>query len=235
MFPRMSDTIYKIVIALQIIFVAMFLLGFVATFTEQERVKEDSREIITDKVVRAVNSQVGLAEELLNTKFAKNGLADYQIETLKAEIASYKQDPRGFVAQVTLNRELSEPPTSANPLKNALLRKIGAWKAGIKARVNSAFDNLILDLRIFSMTNVIGLLVAAVVLLKRHNFGGYSVSASLILSFVIASSAFSYADQSWLYSILVNSFYGYSYPAGIVGCFAWMFYEHYKSQQASET
>src|SRR5690606_14595556 len=112
-------------------------------------------------------------------------------------------------------------------LKNALLEKIFAWKKGLKAYFNKTFSRLVLDIRIFLLSNVIALLVAALICYKQAALGKDALVVSAILTAVIAVSALSYLNQNWFFTILLNSYAGYGYIGGILATTAWLYYQYY--------
>ena len=224
---------YKIVITTQLSFALLFSFALVATFTEAENIKERSRVQITEKVVGMVGSKIDLAEEVMNSKKVETYLADYQIEVINSEIASFRANPQSYIEQMTQDKtEVSSNEVETNnPLAKVLIEKVFGWKNNIKNHFDNTFSKLLTDLRIFCVTNVVGLFLAALVLFKREDYGKYSTTVSVILSDVIALSALSYFDQSWLYSILLNNYAGYGYPLGIISTFCWLFYEYHKSKE----
>lgn len=77
-------------------------------------------------------SKIDFAEEALNSKAANMYLKDYQIDVIRSEIDSFKNNPYGYVESVTMNKESENvlPPEfrTANPLKAALFEKLFQWK-----------------------------------------------------------------------------------------------------------
>jgi len=224
---------YKVGITVQIAFAILFSIAFVLSFTEAEKIKEDSRVQVTKKVIVMVESKIDLAEEVVNSKKAQSLLADHQIEVIRAEISSFRESPENYVTQMTQDEsEVKDSSySSGNPLSKALLEKVFGWKKGIKKHIEKAYSNLLTDIRIFCLTNIVGLLLAAIVLYKREVLGKHAVAVSSILTGVIALSALSYLDQNWLFAILLNRYVGYGYPVGIFGTFLWVFLEYHKSKK----
>jgi len=224
---------YKAGITIQLVFAVLFSVALTMSFTESERIKENSRVQVTEKVTRIVESKIDLAEEAVNSKKAQSLLADHQIEVIRAEVSSFRENPENYVNQMTQDEsEVTDRSySSRNPLTKALLEKVFGWKKDVKKHIEKAYSNLLIDIRIFCLTNIIGLLLAALVLFKREGLGKYAVAASSILTGIIMISALSYLDQSWLFSILLNSYSGYNYPVGIFGTFLWIFYEYRKSKK----
>lgn len=226
----------KILITIQLLFIAVFSVAFIASFFVVDSIKANSRALITDIVVAKVSSKIALSEELLNSKAASIYLADYQRETIVEEINSFKLSPYDYVESLTLNEsesiESPSPLKSKNPLKNALFKKIFGWKKELKNYFNKAFSGLIIDIRIFIASNVIALVIAAIACYKQAALGRDSLIVSAILTGVIALSTLSYVDQNWFFTILLNNYYGYGYLLGILLTTAWLYFEYHNNRDA---
>ncbi len=221
----------NLLLSTQVIFFFVFVIAFIASFFVVDDLQEKSKVAVTEKVVVSTSSNVAFVEELLNSKAATTYLADYQLETIHEEIDTFKGDPYRYVESLTLDEAQTTiiPPDlkSNNPLKNALMEKVFSWKSGIKDHFNKTFEGLVTDIRIFIVSNIFALLVAALVCYKQNTLGKESMVVSSILTGVIALSSLSYLDQNWLFTIILNSYSGYSYPVGILMTTLWLYYEYY--------
>lgn len=219
---------------MQITFAFVFVVAFIASFLVVDELKARSKVAVTEKVVVSTSSQIARAEELLNSKAATKYLAGHQLEVIREEIEGYKGDPYGYVESLTLNeaRTTIIPPDlkSSNPLKNAFLNKVFSWKLGIRDHFTKTFEGLERDVRIFIMSNIIALLMAAFVCYKQHSLGRESMVVSSILTGVVALSSLTYLDQNWQVTIILNSYSGYGYPIGILTTTIWLYYEYYKAK-----
>ena len=231
----MESNLKKALVSAQIIFAALFFVSVVATFFVKDKIQNDSREIITKKVSSGISSRIDLVEELINTKKAKVLLADHQIEVIKQEITKFRKDPDSYVSVMTLpNADANFFPDelkSQNPLKDALIKKVFSWKQNIKEHFNNSFERLVFDIRLFLVSNVIGLLSAALISWHSERLGKHAIAASLILTGVIIMSSISYVNSNWLYDILLNSFAGMAYPVGILLTSGWLFWNYYAAEK----
>ena len=219
-------------LSLQVVFMLAFLSSFITSYFVMDSMKEKSREVVTQKVSSGLLSTIVVAEEFLHSPKVKALLADHHIEVINREIGEFKEKPVEYISQMT-NSETEVDPVpvdlrSESKLKNALLAKVFAWKLNIKDHFQATFEALVFDVRLFLLSNVFGLLIAALINWHRENLGKHAVVVSLVLTSAIFLSAFSYINANWLYSILLNSYAGFAYPAGVVVTACWLFWEYWK-------
>lgn len=214
----------------------VFLVAFISTFLMVESIQETSKKQITEKIVIKTSPNVDIAEEAINSQAGSKYLAKYQREVIQAEINNFKQNPTGYIEEITLDESQSNviPPVlqSGNPLKNAFLEKIFGWKNDLKTHFNQTFSQLIIDIRIFLISNVMALLIAAFICYKKDQLGKDAFFISKILTVIIAFSSLSYFDQNWFFTILLNRYYGYGYIFGIFITTAWVYYQYQKNKKA---
>ena len=220
----------KVLLSTQAIFMAIFLITFVASFFVVDKIEKESRSFVTEKVVKGTSSKIDLAEEVLNSKAARKYLKDYQINVIHKEIDTFKTNPHSYVESLTMAKGNAQvlPPAlkTNNPFKAALFKKIFSWKQGLKSYFNKTFSGLIIDIRIFLGTNVIALLIAAFICLKATSLGNRAMVLSTIITIVTGLSVISYINENWLINILLNSYAGYGYSVGIVIFTIWLYLEY---------
>jgi len=185
---------------------------------------------LTDAITAISSMDVSLAEEVLNSKAAKNYLEEYQIEVIEKEISEFKRDPHLYVGSITQqDANVSALPSefkTNNPLKAALFEKVFSWKQSLKSYLDGTFSKLITDIRIFLATNVVALFIAAFVCIRSEKLGGRPMVISSVITIATALSTYGYVNDNWLFNILLNSFAGYGYSAGIVSLSAWLYFEY---------
>ncbi len=227
----------KVLIGFQSAFLLLFLGTLVSSFFIVDKIAENSKAIVTEKVVSGTKSKIALVEEAINSRIAEKILKPYQLEAIKAEISAYQEDPYQYISSLTLDSTQTQISSieidSKNSLTNKLLEKISSWKQSLKTYFELTFSGLIRDIRIFLLSNVIGLLIALVVSVKSEQIGKRALAISVIMSFAIAISALTYLNQNWLYTILLNSYAGYSYPIGIFLTSLWLGFEYFKERMHS--
>ena len=224
----------NVLIGCQLLFSFLFAIALISNFFTVDDIANKSRKVITNKVVKEIDSKVNLAEEVLATKAAKTYLETYQIEAISEEIVEFRRNPHRYVEAVTLSSsETSLIPVemrSDNPLKNRLMGRIFLWKTSIKEHFENTFGGLVKDIHIFLFTNMMGLAIAAAIGIKSTSLGKSATTVSLILTFTIVISALGYMDKNWFYTILLNNYAGYSYPLGVFVTTLWLCYEYYKDR-----
>jgi len=212
----------------QILFISLFLAALVASFFTVDLIKEKSRDAVTEKVVHSLTAKVAFAEEVLNSKAAPTFLAPYQIDTLRDEIARYKNDPFAYVEAMTKDETTSRvtPPQTAgsSPLQKSLMEKVVSWKMSIKHYFDKTFEGLVIDLRIFLLSNVIALAVGAFVGIRTRLLGDDGMLLNIILTGVVALSSLFYIDKNWFFTILLNNYSGYGYPFTVLLMTGWLYY-----------
>jgi len=224
----------KFLLSTQLFFAGAFLASFIASFFIVNKIMADSRVIITQKIAKSISSQINIIEELLNTKSSKNILEENQMEAIRVEIAAFRKNPEEYVSTMTMQKSgpvvLPNELTSQNPIKNALIKKTLSWKQSIKAHFDRSFDGLLFDIRLFLLSNIIGLLIAAFIAWQKEKLGKHALVASLILTGVIVFSSFSYINSNWFYNILLNRYAGIAYPLGILTVSFSLYYDYLKTQ-----
>ncbi len=228
----------KILLSFQVIFIAVFTIALITSFIVIDRIEEQSRLLITDKVVEGTSSKIDFAEELLNSKAADKYLKDYQIEAIRNEMEAFRADPYAYVEFIIIDKEkasvIPQELETNNPLKMALYKKIYSWKQGLKSYFNKTFFRLILDIRIFLLTNIVALLIAAFICFRVSSTGSRAMALSTIITIATAFSALSYINSSWLINILLNSYAGYGYAGGIAFLTGLLYWE-YTSRVSKKT
>lgn len=226
----------KLLMSLQGVGVVVFVIAMVASYFTQDRIAEDSRQAISDKVVATTRLKVDFAEELVLSRGAEKYLQDYQRDVILEEIARFRTDPDSYVQALVLEGDTDTPvpiATSENPLKQQLLTKIMSWKRSLKAHFEATFDGLLRDIRIFLLTNVLALSAAFFICYKSEALHRKAFAVGAIMTFVITISAVGYLEKNWFYTILLRDYAGYGYPLGIVMGTLWMCYEYLTSEAAN--
>lgn len=224
----------KALLGIQILFIFVFSGLFVATFTHVETIINESKDAVSQKVTASASSKVDLAEEILQSNAAEKILKPYQIEAAKDEIRIFRENPSEYVASIVKgDHEIPKGKIDygANPLKKALTDKIFSWKTSLKVHFENTLSNLIRDIRIFLISNIVALSVAAAVVLRPGLIGKKAQAVSAIVTLVVATSIVTYVDRNWLYAIILNNYAGYGYPLSLLLTSLWLCYEYIKGNR----
>lgn len=217
-------------IVIQLILSAAFAVLFVWSFFTEEYIRNESKSYISLKVIKIIDPQVAIAEELLNGPGVAKVLNNHQIEAIKAEVAHYIKSPSQYVLEV-VDSKVTVPTLITEDMNLAskfLLNKIGSWKSRIASYFAKTFNRLIIDIRIFLASNMIALLIASLVIYGSESKARLTVS--IILTFVIALSIWAYLSQSWFFNILLNNHMGIAYPVTLMFLWGWLLYDYGKER-----
>jgi len=205
---------------------ALVALGFAGffgyTFFARSHLDSVARDFVTEKTILHSTPIVDTAHELLNSKAAKLLLSKELENGMRDQIASYRKEPATYVAELTGKRALLKPGDD----KNELVGKILGWKQYIVDYYDKVLRGLVLDLRVFAVTNVAAACAACWFAYraeeKNHNRLIF-VSAVLLASSVLCS--FQYYDDLTFFKIITNSFAVSAYPFSLAAMFVWMYVE----------
>jgi hypothetical protein len=195
----------------------------------------DSRAFITQKLVAGISSNIDSTEKILNTQKMKNLLSDSQIEIIQSEISVFRKNPTEYVSGMIMNPPITEVSpfdlTSEKPLNKVLLIMALSWKQNIKAHFDKTFAGLLFDIRLFLLSNVIGLFMAAFIARHNEKLGKHALVGSLILTGVIIFSSFTYINSNWFYNILLGRYTGIAYPVGVFIISLGLYVDYLKTQK----
>jgi hypothetical protein len=147
-------------------------------------------------------------------------------QVLREEIELYRKDPLSYLRSLT-GSPATDPLTTVTPAtdhesdRSEAAQKVDSWKAAIHRHFDRVFDRIILDLRIFATSNLIGFGLAFWLMHLRANIDLLPcVIISAILTAAILYSSMMYWDQNWFFTILLDSYMGLWYPLMLVLTFA---------------
>lgn len=214
----------------------LFLAMFLTTIFGLDHIKELSRDFLNTKLEDSSAKSVVFAEQALASELSKKYLTQEQIKTFNAEIELYYENPKDYIESLTTDtKEIAkanlEQSDLLNPKLKSLAEKVFSWKVKIKEHFNKMFMKIIIDLRIFSLSNVAGFALSYWLL--RHGMGKDKrfIAGSVILTASVLFQAMMYVDQNWFFTILFNSFMGLGHPISIAVTFGWLMYEYQKNKK----
>ncbi|NNF68053.1 MAG: hypothetical protein HKM98_11145 [Gammaproteobacteria bacterium] len=212
---------------------ALFAVAFLFTFQSQEWLLEKSKDVIQKEIRPKADFAVELADEGLRSKLAASYLTDAQIRDSLAEIELYRADPKKYIQSVTgFGFTLDVDSGEGNTSVAGLAAKFLNWKARIRGYFSQTFESLISDLRLFLFSTAVAFGIAAFLISRAEKPAKKYLVASAILALATVFSALAYVDQNWFFTVLLNSYMGWGYPAGIALMFGWLMYDYYAGKQA---
>jgi hypothetical protein len=151
-------------------------------------------------------------------------LDDEQIQTANREVAAYRNDPQGYIA----NLVAGNPPAAAAPGPKAALKdKVLHWKGRVREYFDKTLDRLLRDLRIFFGSNLAAALAAFALAwgARADRLRGLLLVCGLLLASV-AFSTYMYVDGLSYFKILFNSYMGWWYPVVLAVTFLGLLVEY---------
>ncbi|WP_294405241.1 hypothetical protein [Prosthecobacter sp.] len=202
---------------------------FAYTFFAKQHLTDHARGFVTERTLAYSKSTVGWVEKGLGSPLAAKLISPEKKQVIEAELAKYHRDPAAYITSVTHREEGGSDSTESG--------KVEQFKQKIRNYYQSTLAELVIDLRIFTGSNVVAGLAALILLWSRHFRGQRQVEVfSLFIFASVAISSYLYLDGLSFFRILFKWHLGWSYP-GSVALTAVYLYQRYgkKQPQAEQT
>ncbi len=197
---------------------SIFACLLLMTFIGQGLLKDFARDYLNRRIEPGVTSSVAVIEREVLPKLE----ADLALK-VAAEIARYRQDPLLFIDDLTAGRRAAvETPTSgrmatAVETLKTKARKVRSLTQVITDHFRAVFEHLVLDLRLFAVSNLIGFAVVAW-LTHRLPVRSRRLQIQAFILFLATGYALSvYIKQDWFFNLLLDRHMGVLYPLLILG------------------
>lgn len=218
----------NITIALNLIVAAFFACFLSYTFLARQHLEAIARGFVTEKTLQYSEPIVALTDESLRSPVVKKLLSDNQSAAIRHEIVEYRNNPSGYIADLTRQKILASNP-------NPLLQKA----ASIKERLRSFYDNtlaaLIGDLRIFSTSNLCASLIAfGLAYWSRKTIQKSLVWFSFLMFVTVLYCSYLYVDDLTFFRILFRTHMGWWYPLFMCVILAGLYLEYGRAAHATE-
>jgi hypothetical protein len=193
--------------------VVVFFAGFLCyTLIAREHLDGLARGFVTEKTIVYSQPVVELADQSLDSAVVTKLLSDEQIAAMRREIAEYRRDAAGYIADLTRRGVRVGPVVNANPL----VAKVAAVKERIRTFYDETLDALIDDLRIFATSNLIAGAVAFVLAFRSGaDIRKSTVGFSWLMFAAVLYCAFMYVDDLTFFRILFRMHLGWWYAVGL--------------------
>jgi hypothetical protein len=191
----------------------LMVLGF--TFFAQGWIKEFARDYINQRIEPSMTRAVNTLEEKI-LPLAQKESPELALKII-TEITEYRQDPLLYIADTTAGRRIVPEK------KDGRLDKLNTWSKSLSASGHSireiirdhfqqVFSQLILDLQIFSLSNIIGYGVV-VWLTNGQTTSSPRLQVQAFILFIATCYALSvYIKQDWFFNLLLDLHMGLFYP-----------------------
>ncbi|OYW70548.1 MAG: hypothetical protein B7Z37_30390 [Verrucomicrobia bacterium 12-59-8] len=217
----------KISITLNIVVVCVSLFMFAGTFFAKQHVTNHARGFVSERTLAYSRPTVKWVEKGLESPLAGKLISPEKKQAIKGELARYHRDPAAYVASVTHREDRGAEAAEAG--------KVEQFKQKIRNYYQSTLDELVIDLRIFTGSNVVAGLVALVLLLSRHYQSERRVEVfSLFIFASVVISSYLYLDGLSFFQILFKWHLGWSYPAGIALTAASLYRRYSQARRLAE-
>ena len=191
--------------------VLVFFICFPAyTFVARRHLDSLARDFVTEKTLDYSRPIVKLAAESLDSPLVKKLLSDEQETAIRHEIAGYENDPGGYIADLTGQQRSDVQVANANPLVDKVV--------SIKDEIRKFYDNtlkaLIVDLRIFSISNLIAAMIAfGLAYRSPTDIRKPIVWFSFLMFVAVLYCSYLYVDDLTFFRILFRAHMGWGYAA----------------------
>jgi putative effector of murein hydrolase LrgA (UPF0299 family) len=200
--------------------VFLFSLLLLLTIVGQQHLKDFARDYLNRRIEPSITKGVAAIEREVLPKLTAQPEIALQITS---EISAYRADPLRYIDQVTSGKATPQAEgwmAKASAALQASAKKSVSLPQMIGDHFRRVFENLLLDLRIFAISNIIGY---AVVALLTHGLSEQSrrLQIQAFILFLATGYALSvYIKQDWFFNLLLDHHMGLIYPFLIlVTCF----------------
>lgn len=215
----MKTPILKLLASINALGALASLALLIFTFHAEGFIVDKARTIALDKTRAYMDPAVTEAEKMLEQRLIRAAMPETVREKIRFELDSYQASPDEWLLELSTSSggraAEFEFPEVTNPIARKSLDFLTRKVAGARVHFENSFANLILDLRIFSITNLVACSLAAGLCFApgsaRMRFWMAAWSVILLLSTLL--SVMLYKDQSWVWRILTNRYNGWGYAS----------------------
>jgi hypothetical protein len=196
-------------LALNSIVVVFFSCFLAYTFVARSHLESLARDFVTEKSIGYSKPIVEIAHESLDSPLVRKLLSEDKVLAIRDEIRDYRNDPAAYVSDLTHQPVRKLPLANANPL----LAKVASIKEKIRTFYDNTLNALIIDLRIFSVSNLMAGMIAFVLAYRSsHSFRKSIVWFSFLMFVAVLWCSSLYIDDLTFFRILFRTHMGGVYP-----------------------
>jgi len=211
---------WKITLALNTLTAVLFTAFFTYTFFAASHLRSLARDFVTRKTLHYSGPVIDAVEKSLDGSVVTKLVSDKDLQLVRAEIAAYRQNPAGYIADLT-GQSLAMVPTQR---LGAFAKKVNEAKQKIRSYYDKSLAALIVDLRIFSGTNAVAAILALAMTIKSRPpiRNRVLVFSSLLLIAIVFCSDL-YIDNLSFFRILTATYIGWWYPVLVLTVAIWLY------------
>ncbi len=196
--------------------IVIFIVFLVLTFVAQTWLKDFARDYINRRIEPTLTRQVMAIELKILPMLERNPTAQ---ERISQEIEQYQLDPLAFIDKYTSGR-LPERVEDNRPRWADTWRPLPPETTSLPQTVGNhfrqVFDHLVLDLRIFAITNLLAFTVVAM-LMRGYDARSPRLLIQAFIPFLATCYGTTvYIKQDWFFNLLLDFHMGYLYPFFVI-------------------
>ena len=216
----------SIVLNILVVLVSSFLFGY--TFFAKQHVTDHARTCVTEKTLEYSKSAIEVIEQALESPIASKLISSEKKQAIEAEVERYRLSPSDYVVSLT-----GDGARQADRIESG---RIGQLKEKIRDYYETTLRELIVDLRIFTGSNIAAGLVGILLLcssrigsLREVQIFSLAVFASVVMS------SYAYVDGMSFFRILLKWHMGWSYPIGIGTTALYLYYQYLEKKKQNKS
>ena len=182
---------------------------------------EEKQPNVDSKAKKAIEFAAGAGipidkEKIDGIKSRMTDALTRRVDRLQEELARYRKDPVTYIIELTKTKAVEIKPDPSNPVAFELAK----WKRSVYDYFNSIFRALIVDLRIFALTNVIAsIIAAAMAYFSRGKLELRHALISLLLFGSVIYCIYFYINHMTFFNIMFKTHLGLLYPILVASTF----------------
>ena len=137
---------------------------------------------------------------------------------VREEVDAFRADPHKYVRQLVVRGAVVEKP------KHPFAEKVVAWKEQVRAYFDKTLASLVRDLRIFSGTNLVAALLAALIAWRaKGRWRWHVLGVSGVLLGALVLNAYLFIDSLTFFRIVADWRVGWAYPVLVAITFVYLY------------
>jgi hypothetical protein len=199
----------KAAMILNVVVVIFFACFTIYTFVAKQHLNGLARAFVTRKTLEYSEPIFVVAEETLDMPIVRKLLSEKQEASIRHEIGLYNENPAQYVADLTRQKTKAPNPKKPNPL----LKKVALIKERIRTFYDDTLNALLVDLRIFSFSNLVaGFIAFGLAYCSPRDIRKSIVVLSIIMFVGVLWGTYMYVDNLGFFTILFRAHMGWTYP-----------------------
>ena len=218
----------KTTIALNIlvVLVSSFLFGY--TFFAKQQVTEHARAFVTKKTLDYSRPAIEAIEKVLDSPIASKLISAEKKQVVETEVARYRSSPSEYIVSLIGLGDRRPAQVESG--------RIGELKQKIRDYYETTLRELMVDLRIFTGSNIAAGLFGLILLCSSRTGRLREVQVfSLVVFASVVISSYAYIDGMSFFRILFKWHMGWTYPVGIGTTAFYLYYQYVETKKQNKS